>query len=188
MLSIGSSKHGRVPRGMRGSVACSARHWRRCAEFLRRIGQPRESLGDWDRALALAEGTDVIAFRLGRAATLALLSGYRAALGEAAAADRSIGDRGSLRMTSALAHTMLSRAIRRDRSLGQSARALGVAAQIATALEQIGQARRSPDYRDARRLYHRLADHDFEPLRDHPAFQVLLMDLAFPAQPLARGD
>ena len=91
-------------------------------------------------------------------------------------------------MTSALAHTMLSRTIRRDRSLGQSARALGVAAQIATALEQIGQARRSPDYRDARRLYHRLADHDFEPLRDHPAFQVLLMDLAFPAQPLARGD
>ncbi len=160
----------------------------RRAEFLRRIGQPQESLENWDRAPALAEDADVPVFRLGRATTQALLSDYQAALAEAAASDHSIDDRGSLRMTSALAHVAMSRAIRRDRSLGQDARALGVTAQVTAALGQIGQARRSPAYRDARRLYHRLADHDFEPLRDHPAFQLLLMDLAFPAQPLARGD
>jgi tetratricopeptide (TPR) repeat protein len=43
------------------------------AEFLKRIGQPRESLADWDRALALAADADVVAFRLGRAASQALL-------------------------------------------------------------------------------------------------------------------
>jgi len=158
------------------------------AEFWGRLGQRRESLDDWDRAMALAADTDILAFRLGRAATLSLSSDYRTALAEAAAADRSIADRANLRMTSALAHAVLSNAIRRDRSLTPDARALGVAVQLAAALEQIGRARRSPAYRDGRRLYHRLADHDFDPLREQPAFQTLLMDLAFPAQPFAHRD
>ena len=89
------------------------------AGFLRRLGQLRESLDDWDRAIALAADTDVPAFRLGRATTLSLSSDYRAALAEAAAADRSIDDRDDQHMTSALAHAALSDAIRRDRSLTQ---------------------------------------------------------------------
>ncbi len=158
------------------------------AGFLRRLGQLRESLDDWDRAIALAADTDVPAFRLGRATTLSLSSDYRAALAEAAAADRSIDDRDDQHMTSALAHAALSDAIRRDRSLTQDRPRLGVAAQIAAALQQIRQAGRSPAYRDARRLYHRLGDRDFDPLREQPAFRILLMDLAFPAQPFAHRD
>ena len=91
------------------------------AEFLGRLGQLRESLDDWDRAMGLAADTDILAFRLGRATTLSLSSDYRAALAEAVAADRSIDDRANLRMTSALAHAVLSNAIRRDRSLTQDA-------------------------------------------------------------------
>ncbi len=170
------------------------------ADLLRRLGQLRGSLDDWDRAIALAADTDALAFRLGRAATLALSirlgraatlalsSDYRAALAEADVADRSIDDRADLRMTSALAHTVLADAIRRDRSLTQAARAEGVATQVAAALERIGQARRSPAYRDARRLYQRLGDHDFDPLREQPAFAMLMRDLAFPAQPFAHQD
>ena len=41
------------------------------AEFLERLGKVRESLADWDRAVAMAVGTDVLELRLGRAATLA---------------------------------------------------------------------------------------------------------------------
>ncbi len=158
------------------------------AEFLGRLGQLRESLDDWDRAMSLAADTDILALRLGRAKTLSLSRDYRAALAEAAAADRSIDNRANLPITSAAAHAALSDAIRRDRSLTPDARAQGVATQLAAALEQIGRARRAPAYRDARRLYHRLGDRDFEPLREQPAFQVLLMDLAFPAQPFARRD
>jgi tetratricopeptide (TPR) repeat protein len=158
------------------------------AKFLRRLGQLRGSLDDWDRAIALAADTDALAFRLGRAATLALSGDYRAALAEAAVADRSIDDRADLRMASALAHAVLADAIRRDRSLTQAARAEGVATQVAAALERIGQARRSPAYRDARRLYQRLGDHDFDPLREQPAFAMLMRDLAFPAQPFAHQD
>ena len=65
--------------------------------------------------------------------------------------------------------------------------ARGVATQLAAALEEIGRARQSAAYRDARRLLHRLDDHDFDPLREEPRFRSLLMDLAFPAQPFAQG-
>ena len=158
------------------------------ADLLRRLGQLRGSLDDWDRAIALAADTDALAFRLGRAATLALSSDYRAALAEAAVADRSIDDRADVRIASALAHAVLADAIRRDRSLTQAARAEGVATQVAAALERIGQARRSPAYRDARRLYQRLGDDDFDTLRQQPAFAMLMRDLAFPAQPFAHQD
>ncbi len=155
------------------------------ALFLRRLGQLRESLDDWDRALALAADSDVPAFHLGRATTLALASDYRAALAEAAAADRSIDDRADLWMISAQAHVMLGSTIRRDRILTRDVRAERVATQLTAAIEQIGRARRLPAYRDPRRLYHRLLDHDFDPLREERSFQLLMMDLAFPVQPFA---
>jgi tetratricopeptide (TPR) repeat protein len=158
------------------------------ADLLRRLGQRPESLDDWDRAIALAEDTDALAFRLGRAATRALTSDYRAALAEAALADWSIDDRADLRMASALAHAVLADAIRRDRSLTQPAREEGLATQVAAALERISQAQRLPAYRDARRLYQRLRDHDFDPLREEPAFAMLMRDLAFPAHPFAHQD
>ncbi len=135
------------------------------AAFLWRLGQFGESLADWDRAISLAADTDLVAFRLGRAATLSLSSDYRAALAEAAAADQSLDDRADLRINSALTHAVLSSAIRRDQSLRQDARARGAATQLAAALEQINLATRAPAYRDPRRLIHRLAVHDFDPLR-----------------------
>jgi len=158
------------------------------AEFLTRLGQLQESLNDWDRAMTLAADSDIRAFRLGRATTLSHSSDYRAALAEAAAADRSSDDRADLRIASALAHAALSDAIRRDRSLTPNERAVGVATQLAAALEQIHQAARSPTYRDVRRLIHRLSDHDFEPLREQLTFRILLMDLRFPVQPFAPRD
>lgn len=67
-------------------------------------------------------------------------------------------------------------------------RARGTAIQIAAALEQIAQARQSAAYQDVRRLIDRLSDRDFDPLREQPAFQMLFLDLAFPAQPFAQRD
>ena len=159
------------------------------AGFLGRLGQLRESLDDWDRAMALAADTDVLAFRLGRRnQPSSRSSDYRSALADVTTADRSIDDRADLRIASALSHVALSDAIRRDRSLTRDVRAEGVATQLTAAFEQIGQARRLPAYRDPRRLYHRLSDHDFDPLREERSFQLLMMDLAFPAEPFARGQ
>jgi hypothetical protein len=152
------------------------------------LGQVRESLDDWDRAIAGATDADILAFRLGRVIALSISRDYRIALAEATAVDRSIDDRANQRIISALAHAVLSDAIRRDRSLTQVARSQGAATQLAAAFEQIGQARRAPAYRDARRLYHRLLDRDFDPLREQPAFQLLLMDLAFPVTPFAHRE
>jgi serine/threonine protein kinase/tetratricopeptide (TPR) repeat protein len=177
----GSPRDVRIRRTLAQSLAARA-------EFWARSGQLRESLADWDRALALAAETDVLALRLGRATTALLSNDYRAALAEAGAVDRSIDDRDNLRLASVVAHAQLSSAIRRDQSLTPDARALGVATELAAALDQIGRARRSPAYRDPRRLYHRLRDHDFDPLRELPAFRIILMDLAFPEQPFAHRD
>jgi tetratricopeptide (TPR) repeat protein len=157
------------------------------AEFLGRFGQLRESLDDWNRAMALAADTDVLEFRLGRATSLARSSDYRSAVADVMAADRSIDDRANLRIGSALSHAALSEAIRRDRSLTRDVRAECVASQLTAAFEQIGQSKRSPAYRDPRRLYHRLSDHDFDPLREQRSFQLLMLDLAFPVQPFAHG-
>ncbi len=115
--------HARSPRDVRISRTLAQTLAAR-ALFLRRLGALRESLADWDRALALAGDSDVLAFHLGRATTLSLSGDYRAALAEAAAADRSIDDRADLRMISAQAHAILSSAIRHDRSLTQDARAV----------------------------------------------------------------
>ncbi len=157
------------------------------AEFLGRLGRLGVSLDDWDRATALAEEIDILEFRLGRATSLARSSDYRSALADVTAADRSSDDRANLRIGSALSHAALSDAIRRDRSLTRDVRAESVATQLTAAFEQIGQARRLPAYRDPRRLYHRLLDHDFDPLREERSFQLLMMDLAFPVLPFAHG-
>jgi serine/threonine-protein kinase len=157
------------------------------AEFLGRLGQVGESLDDWDRATALAADVDILEFRLGRATSLALSGDYRSALADVTAADQSIDDRADLRISSASSHAALSDAIRRDRSLTRDVLAERVAAQLTAAFEQIGKARRLPAYRDPRRLYHRLSDHDFDPLREERSFQLLMLDLAFPVQPFAHG-
>ena len=157
-------------------------------EFLRRLGQLRESLDDWNRAIALAPDADILALGLGRVITLSFSRDYRAALAEAAAADRAIVDQANERLISAQAHAVLSNTVRHDRSLTHDARAQGAATHVAAALEQIGEARRAPDYQDTRRLYHRLRDQDFNPLREQPVFQTLMMDLAFPAHPFAHHD
>ena len=89
---------------------------------------------------------------------------------------------------SAAFHAAVLGAISRDSSLSQAARAAGVAAHLEAALDSIGQARWTPAYRDPRRLYRILADHEFDPLRAHPVFQLLMMDLGFPAQPFGRSQ
>ena len=106
-------------------AACWPRRWPATPSFSA-TGKATRVARRLGSGLALAAGTDVLEFRLGRAATLcALRADYRAALAEAAAADRSIDDRGSLRVTSALVHAVLSAAIRRDPSLAQDVRARG---------------------------------------------------------------
>ena len=158
------------------------------AEFLERLGKVRESLADWDRAVAMAVGTDVLELRLGRAATLGDSGDYRAALTSVADVERTKSDRAKSSILSAAFHASVMGAISRDSSLSQAARAAGVAAHLEAALDSIGQARRTPAYRDPRRLYRILADHEFDPLRAHPVFQLLRMDLGFPAQPFGRSQ
>ncbi len=182
------TRRGRDPRGMSESAVCLPGHWRPApsswggSDRFENRSQTGIERWHWPRTLMSSRSVSV------RATTVSFSSDYRAALLETAEADRSIDDRANLRLTSALAHAVL---VRRHppRSIPDcGCAALGSATQLAAALEQIGQARRSLAYRDVRRLYHRLGDHDFDPLREQPAFQILLMDLAFPARPFAARD
>ena len=158
------------------------------ADLLRRLGQLRGSLDDWDRAIALAADTDVPGVSprsRGHPGPLERLPRRPGGSRRGRPVDRRPGrpadglrpgPRGAGRC-----HP--------SRSIADAGRPReGVATQVAAALERIGQARRSPAYRDARRLYQRLGDHDFDPLREQPAFAMLMRDLAFPAQPFAHQD
>jgi eukaryotic-like serine/threonine-protein kinase len=158
------------------------------AEFLGRLGQVRESLADWDRALAQAVGDELLEVRLGRAATRARSGDYRAALADVATAERATPDRANLLIRFAAFHAGVSEAINRDPALSEAARATGFAAPCDAALGLVRRAAATPAYRDARRLLSTLSASEFDPLRTHPGFQLLMRDLAFPPKPFARPD
>ena len=155
------------------------------AESLERLGKVRESLAEWDRALATAAGEEIPALRLKRAATLARSGDYRAALASAADAERAKPVRAELWIESAAFRAGVLRGISRDSALSAASRAALAATQLEEALDLIDRARRTPGFRDPRRLYAVLADPEFDGLQEYPAFQLLMMDLGFPAQPFA---
>ncbi len=64
---------------------------------------------------------------------------------------------------------------------------LGKTAESLAALDLIHNAGASLTDRDKRRLFRTLSDRVFDPLRERPAFQLLMMDLRLPAQPLVDG-
>jgi hypothetical protein len=65
---------------------------------------------------------------------------------------------------------------------------LGKLQESLATIELVRQTGLALPYRETRRLRHTLAANGFDLLRDHPTFQLLMMDLAFPAQPFARLD
>ena len=136
----------------------------------------------------MAAGDDILAVRLGRAMTVSRSGDYRPALADAAVAERATPERASLLIRAAAVHAAVSEAINRDPALSKPARAEGVAAQRDAALDLIRRTRATPAYRDARRLLTTLLAPEFAPLRGDPRFQILIMDLAFPAAPFARPD
>jgi tetratricopeptide (TPR) repeat protein len=158
------------------------------AEFLGRLELVPESLADWDKALALAAGDDVLDVRLGRAALLSRSGAARTALADAAAAEREATDRPRLLIRLAVVYAQVSRAKSHDPALSFVARASGTAAEFRRAMDLIKRARGAPAYRDSRRLLHALAASEFDPLRGHAEFQLLLMDLAFPSNALASPE
>ncbi len=65
---------------------------------------------------------------------------------------------------------------------------LGRTTESLAALNLIGKSEGRLTDHDNRRLYRTLSDRGFDPLRERPAFQLLKMDVAFPAQPFARPE
>jgi tetratricopeptide (TPR) repeat protein len=65
---------------------------------------------------------------------------------------------------------------------------LGRTTESLAALNLIGKSEGKLTDRDNRRLYRTLSDHGFDFFRERPAFQLLKMDVAFPAQPFARPE
>jgi eukaryotic-like serine/threonine-protein kinase len=64
---------------------------------------------------------------------------------------------------------------------------LGKVQESLSALDVICQTGLNLTHRDARRLSRALAGHEFDPVRGHPTFKLLMMDLVFPRQPFGPG-
>jgi hypothetical protein len=84
-----------------------------------------------------------------------------------------------------LAHCLV--AARDDRRLAPADRERRARRYAARALGMLAAAGSAGFFREPARLALLRDDPDLGPLRDRAEFQLLLMDLAFPAEPFARG-
>jgi tetratricopeptide (TPR) repeat protein len=65
---------------------------------------------------------------------------------------------------------------------------VGAERESLAALDLIGRTGLNLAFRDSRHLRRTLTGHEFDALREHSAFKLLMMDLTFPAQPFARPE
>ena len=156
------------------------------ARALSRSGHIPESLADVEQAVALATDDEKTLLHIVRAATLARAGDHRAAHAEVVAAEDQIAAPSRQLLEVAAVHAALSEAIRCDQKLSPAERADAAAAEQNSALEQIRRAGGAPEFQNPRRLLHALASPRFDPLRNRPDFQLLIMDLSMPAQPLTK--
>jgi hypothetical protein len=143
------------------------------AESLYWLQRWPEVLQDLDQAVPLADGLNLQRTRTRRAATLAHLGEAAEAAAEADDLARGAGLTSDFLYDLACVYS-LSAAAARELSVRHR--------YAARAVEVLEQAARE-GYRD---LANMKKDTDLDPIRNRPDFQVLILDLAFPADPLAR--
>jgi serine/threonine protein kinase/tetratricopeptide (TPR) repeat protein len=144
------------------------------AQALAELGRQAEALRSWDQAIALVAGPMPDRIRLARASTLAHLGQYAKATAEADELSKptqvGAGDLYNL----ACVYALSSAAAEGEPALEER--------YAAHAVELLRQAAEK-GYRD---VAHLEKDADLDPIRGRPDFQLLIMDLAFPADPFAR--
>src|SRR5262249_8385206 len=85
-------------------------------------------------------------------------------------------------------YSLCSAAARDDDRLSIAERNAQCGRYAARAIELLGEARSVGYFHSPGALKAMDQDHNLDPLRSHPDFQLLSLDLAFPADPFARGD
>jgi tetratricopeptide (TPR) repeat protein len=157
------------------------------AEGLARRGRHAEALAALDRAHDLDDEHTRDATRLARAATLAAAGDHAGAQMEAriAACTESIPP-GPLAYRLTRVHATCARAAEADARLDPVTRAALVERLGTESLSWLDRARRAGYLRHPERIVWMSRDPELDPLRSRPDFQLLMQDLAFPADPFVR--
>jgi tetratricopeptide (TPR) repeat protein len=143
------------------------------AEALDRLRRHGEALPDWDRVLALAEEPDRRGIRIRRAWTLARLGKHAQAIAEAS--ELAEGKH----VTADDIYNLACIYAQSSAVAEQAPVSKRYAAEAVKLLQQAA----AKGYRD---VVHMKQDTDFDPIRNRPDFQGLVMDLTFPSDPIAR--
>ncbi len=141
------------------------------ADCLVALGRPGEAVSAFDRAFEVADGYARKEIRAFRAAALARDGAFDRALAEAITVIQEAEGDKPLRLLAAEAIASLT-SLKRTPRAGEMAR---LALQIVSDLNAEGLLSRADLMRGG-----------LEPLRNHPAFRDLLLDVGFPADPFAR--
>ena len=128
-------------------------------------GRFDDALAAWDRALADAPGRSRLLVELGRAATLCRLGRVEEAAGVARSARGMSPETAAEGVARARVHARASDPV--------------------AAVECLARAASAPDRGDGLALRERLADPDFDPIRDRPDFRAVLRSLDVPESPPA---
>jgi len=143
-------------------------HWHR-ASVLMRLARYAEALKDWDRAIALDEGSNRPTFRLSRALTLAHVGDHVRAV--AAAEDLTQGDQvsGGTLYDAACVCALSAAAVKNDVKPGEN--------YAARAVALLRRAQATGYFEDGQRLQHLKKDSDLASLRPREDYQTLLKEL-----------
>ena len=147
------------------------------ADLLSRMGRHPEALRDADHALRIALAKDRPDLALRRARDLARAGSIDGDLGVVQAEGPEAARDERLLVGMAAVHAAIAGSTARS-GLGDR-----VEADSARAMDRLRAAHASPAYREPIALRVELDDPAFDPLRAHPDFQDLILDLCLPAQP-----
>jgi serine/threonine-protein kinase len=157
------------------------------AELLGSLGRHAEAISDLERVIEQAEGEAKVEYRLLRACAIARSGDHVRATAEGQllmhAPTTNLGTR---EYNLSCVDSLISDAIRRDRSLPKARREAMALQHIAAAVDHLERSRQASFFQNMRNVTHMGSDPDLDPLRAEPLFRRFVAELTFPSNPFAR--
>jgi tetratricopeptide (TPR) repeat protein len=159
------------------------------AQALANLGRYTESLADWDRTIELAGERDerTPSLRAIRALALACLGDVGPAIEEISAIPKTGAYARYIRYNEACLFAVAAKAAAKDTARSPLERESLAERHAARAMDALAEARRAGYFRDPAHFVLLKSDRDLDALRSRDDFQLLMMDLAMPADPFARA-
>jgi eukaryotic-like serine/threonine-protein kinase len=160
------------------------------AHALTNLRRPKEATADWDKSIEHASVTEerIPLLHSFHALNMAYLGEFERAEREYASIPKAGRDAGVIWYNEACLLALASASIASDATRDPADRAAVSATYASRALKAFAESQREGFFNKPAEYANMKTDPDIDSLRRRPDFQMLLLDLDFPAEPFARGD